>query len=796
MLDFRANPDGTPHLKMSAGGRSMAMRFRTAFFAYPAEPSDLRTAIEAATKSLSLSDPIKITAWPQLQIFGANIPDKIREGLVDSDILICDVTRPNLNVYYEIGFAIGRGKILAPVINTSFANATRGIQRDGFFDNIGYRTYENSEQLLKIFKEVPGTILLDLYAKSANLSQPLFVLDTFRKTDFRNAIISAVKASRIFYRSFDPVETPRFSTLSVIAEVTASGGVIVPFLSPHIDDADRHNLRAALTAGLSHGLGRQTLLLQREHPDQIVAADYRDFVHTVRNEGEINDLVGPLAASAIVESQSIETPSPRAQRTDLQRLSLGASAAENEFRTLQEYFVQTAEFGRTLRGEVRVVAGRKGSGKTAIFFQVRDTFRRQRNCLIVDLKPESHQLSLFREELLKVIDIGVFDHTLAAFWYFLILSEMLLALKRDMEVRGKYDSRVLSIGLEIDACIQKFRINESGDFTARINNLGNTLINELKRLKEEGGSFSPQRLTNLIFEGGITHIRTIIEKHTKTETQLIFLFDNIDKGWPANGVPKVDARMVRLLIETLDKVKRDFDSHGREFQFVVFLRNDIYEILVEETPDRGKAAETRIDWTDRAKIRQVIYRRLQASIKDKDRSFGQLWGLFFVENVQGRESFEYFVDHCLMRPRFLINVIDYAIANAINRGNQRVEEDDCLDAVRQHALYLIDDFGYEIRDVSGIDAGVLYSFVGVTQLLTKEEILDAFQKSQLAGDQWEQALWLMLWYGVLGITTSNGEERFIYDYDYNMKRLEAEIRNVGNEMLYIVNAGLHVGLVN
>jgi hypothetical protein len=61
--------------------------------------------------------------------------------------------------------------------------------------------------------------------------------------------------------------------------------------------------------------------------------------------------------------------------------------------------------------------------------------------------------------------------------------------------------------------------------------------------------------------------------------------------------------------------------------------------------------------------------------------------------------------------------------------------------------------------------------------------------------KWENGMWLMLWYGVLGITTSDGEERFIYTYDYNMKRLEAEIRNVGEDMLYVVNAGLHVGLV-
>jgi len=264
----------------------MSMRFRTAFFAYPAKPDDLRNPIERATKALTLSDPIKITGWPHLDIFGANIADKIRDGLSETDILICDITIANFNVYYEVGFAIGQGKIIAPVLNTSFAKATEDIQRDGLFDNIGYCGYENSEELIKIFKEIPGNVLLDLYAKSANQSQPLFVLDTFRKTDFRNAIISSVKESRIFYRSFDPVETPRFSTLSMIAEISASGGVIVPLLAPHIDDAERHNLRAALLAGLSHGMGRRTLLLQREHEHQIVPADYREFVHTVRDEAQ------------------------------------------------------------------------------------------------------------------------------------------------------------------------------------------------------------------------------------------------------------------------------------------------------------------------------------------------------------------------------------------------------------------------------------------------------------------------------------------------------------------------------
>jgi hypothetical protein len=166
-----------------------------------------------------------------------------------------------------------------------------------------------------------------------------------------------------------------------------------------------------------------------------------------------------------------------------------------------------------------------------------------------------------------------------------------------------------------------------------------------------------------------------------------------------------------------------------------------------------------------------------------------------VPKVGNRDSFEYFIDHCLMRPRFLINIIEYAVANAINRGHQQVQEEDCTDAVRQHSNYLIDDFGYEIRDVSGLSEDVLYHFVGVTQLLTLEEVRDCLAKGGLRDRDSDKAFRLMLWYGALGVSSKDGQQRFIYDYDYNIKRLEAEIQaQQGADILFIVNSALHVAL--
>ncbi|TBN10891.1 hypothetical protein EYC79_18250 [Agrobacterium cavarae] len=770
------------------------MAFRKAFFAFPSQPIELYNTIKnACDRSRAAVTTAEIVQWPQMDIFGANISDEVRKNIVSADVLIADITFPNYNVYYEIGFAIGLGKAVAPVLNSSFAGASKNVQSEGFFDTIGYKSYENAEQLLETFKDLSTTNLLELYGKSRNTSQPLFLLDTSKKTDFRNAVVSAIKETKVFYRSFDPVETYRFSTIHTIGEVSASAGVVIPLLSSSIEDADRHNLRAAFLAGMSHGMGKHTLLLQQAVSNNPVPVDYREFVETLASEFEIGERLSEFCGTALRSLQE-EKKARKGSRTKLQTLYLGASAAENEFRSLDNYFVETAEFVRTLRGEATVVSGRKGSGKTAIFFMVRDAVRNRNNAQVTDLKPESHQLTLFRQELLKLVDLGVFDHTLAAFWYFVFLSEMLFTIRKDYVYRSKFDGKALFALEEIDNILKEFGVFDSGDFTARINRLSKSIINEITSTKAAKQPLSPEKLTNIVFRGGITKIKNMVVQLSNERTQLLLLFDNIDKGWPTNGVEEIDVRLVRLMIESLDKIRRDLDAADRNFTSTVFLRNDIYELLVEQTPDRGKAGQIRIDWNDRGKLRQVIHKRLQSSAKKDSANFTQLWLEYFTPTVGAKDSFEYCIDHCLMRPRFLITIVENAIANAINRGNTIVQEVDIVDAVRQHSNYLISEFGYEIRDASGLSADILYSLIGTESRITKADVLSRFSSNGIADANLDEAFRLMVWYGVLGVVKSDGRDKFIYDYDYNIKRIFAETTLDGSTGLYAINPAMHVAL--
>ncbi len=321
------------------------------------------------------------------------------------------------------------------------------------------------------------------------------------------------------------------------------------------------------------------------------------------------------------------------------------------------------------------------------------------------------------------------------------------------------------------------------------------MLEEIKASESRGERITPEKLTNVVFRGGIANAKRLLLKYSNKAAHLVFLIDNIDKGWASDGVDELDVKLVRLLLEALEKVKRDLATDHRDFIFVIFLRNDVFELMVTETPDKGKAAVVRIDWTDRVKLKQLIYLRLQASVITKANSFDEIWDRFFVARVKERESFDYFADHCLMRPRFLIAIIENAIANGINRMHEKVQEEDAVDAVRQHSHAVLNDFGYEIRDVSGVSEKVLLSLVGATRYITKGEVIERFQKAALSGDL-EKLFAYMLWYGVIGVVNLDNVEKYIYDYEYNSNRLMAEVDAQKDEPLYAINPALHAALTN
>jgi hypothetical protein len=157
----------------------------------------------------------------------------------------------------------------------------------------------------------------------------------------------------------------------------------------------------------------------------------------------------PVVLSCLPVTEAMQQPwyqEIEKEHSLLEELSFGASAAENEFRELAGYYLETDQFQRALRGEVRLVVGRKGSGKTAIFAQVRDRTREERQNIVVDLRPDGYQLLKFKEMVLKYLGKGSLEHTITAFWEYLLLLEICYKLLEKDRLPHTRDSRLLLPG--------------------------------------------------------------------------------------------------------------------------------------------------------------------------------------------------------------------------------------------------------------------------------------------------------------------------------------------------------------
>ena len=392
------------------------------FVAYPGKPDLIGEPIEAATHGLNMqSQEFEFKTWKALDVPGRFIAEEVLGAIEKCDCFVADITYLNFNVIYEIGYAIGKKKGVLLIRNSTLEGEMNSIQRVGIFDTLAYIDYQNSRELQTILRDSHSRTPLDR-PQNLNSRVPLYFVDAKHKTDWVNGLVSRVKRTRLNYRSFDPSEQPRLSAHDAINQVAQSYGVLSQLLSRDIRDHDVHNLRAAFISGLAAGMNKPIMIIQ--YKDDPVPIDYRDLVRTCYHIKDLDEAVTDFAAEVTQALQEELDCVVKTHLTFLEKLDLGASSAENELRYLNFYYVETDGFRRAARGEARLVVGRKGAGKTAVFMQIRERVGKSRKNIVLDLKPDGYKLLKFKDTVLKLLERGSFEHTVMAFWEYILLLEI------------------------------------------------------------------------------------------------------------------------------------------------------------------------------------------------------------------------------------------------------------------------------------------------------------------------------------------------------------------------------------
>jgi len=769
------------------------------FFAYPSSVQMVVHAARSAAMSLQ-SSLNSVQTWEEMDIPGQFIATEILRNIDASDFLVGDISRLNFNVVYEIGFAIGRGKRVILCKHAAVTEETPTLREVGIFDTLGYQGYSTAQDLVQYISRVRETNPL-LQQVRPNDKTPVYLVQPKTKTDYDGYLVSAIKKAYLYFRSFDPAETPRLAGPDAIKNVAESYGVVLHLLpAEHVDSAI-HNIRCAFVAGLANGMDKRTLFVQTG--DTPIPLDVRDFVKTCRFPDQFRDAVGALA-ERVHEDKDGSQPS-RTQRPAqmLARIDLGASAAENEITSLGEYYVEIDAFRRAQRKEVRLVTGRKGSGKTAIFFMLRDRVRSHRANVVLDLKPDGYQLLKLKDAVVGLMSSGTMEHTITAFWEYMLWLEVCYKLiEKDQELH-KRDHSLFEPYQRLKALYSTDLYTAEGDFSERLKILMRDIVLDIEAKFPNGKdiSLTTAQVTELVYRHEFNKLKPEIISYLKHKGELWLLFDNIDKGWASQGVKAEDLVIVRSLIEATRKIERELRRLDIPAHTIVFLRNDVFEHLVDSTADRGKETRANVDWDDPEMLREMLRRRITRTEVDAAESdFTKIWPAICTPIVDGEDSAQYLIDRCLMRPRSLLDLIGHCRGYAINLGHEKITKEDIVKGCHAFSNDLLAEIDLEIRDVFPEAENLLYGFIGSKKTLNRQSLITTIKSHGITDEQLPPVINLLLWFGFLGLVWADGSHRYIYSFHYNMKVLQGshDVLLNGGTLSYAINPAFSpaLGLAN
>jgi hypothetical protein len=148
------------------------------------------------------------------------------------------------------------------------------------------------------------------------------------------------------------------------------------------------------------------------------------------------------------------------------------------------------------------------------------------------------------------------------------------------------------------------------------------------------------------------------------------------------------------------------------------------------------------------------------------------------------------LDRTLLRPREILRFTRECINTAVNRGHEKVIQDDILQAEQTYSDDLLVDITFELKDVSPDYADVPYAFIGSKTLLSKDEVKQRLIDANVPAERLENAIELLLWFGFLGIYINEDEERYSYKFQHDMKKMQG----APGQFAYCVHPGFRKAL--
>jgi hypothetical protein len=744
-----------------------------AFLGYSKNPADVSQEILHASNMINKSGFAEAQTWEATPATGRLIIETVLRAIDDSTICLFDVTTLSENVLFEVGYAFSQQKhIMLSVHKTP--KSEHDWRAFDIFSTIGCIFYETGSELASKFMTGMAaasekTLWDDVsQALDGHSRNSLFYVPTYHTSEAERNLRRMVGKERDLGTKVtiaDPAEQGSAPLAWYVNAVYSSTATVLQMSAENHDRNRLHNARTAFIAGLARGLNRPLLIVVDEEYRGPV--DYKDILYRYHNKKKLSEKLKEWLSKAFdawnrenAQIAKLEVPKMELA-TELKELKFGDYVAENESDTLDEYFVETAEYEAVLRESSVVFVGRKGMGKSANMIRASQVLGDDRRNLVCLIRPTNYDLDGLVGVLQSIGGDGNQSFLVDSFWRFLLYSEIAINTVAAAERLPAGISAGTPVAHLRDYLVQN---NISDEFSVRLERVIEGALAELKEAPQ-GSTIQKQRerIAQVLHGNIVGNLRRLLGDALRDRHRVALLVDNLDSAWTRSGQLRSQAVLLVGLLGAVSRIAEDFQKENNRLQSVnvtisVFLRSDIYDEVIKEAREPDKINTKRIDWNQPELLKRVMDERY-LSARPTGTSPDELWQKFFCAEVDGTPTLDHIFATILPRPRDLVYFCKAAVQNAANARHSVVDENDIHEAEKIYSRFAVDALLVEYSSSIENLEDVIYEFTGSEDILSRSTVLELISGGIEGsnGGTAEECLEGLLKISFLGIEVRDGE---------------------------------------
>ena len=741
------------------------------FFAYASEPQRRVDAIRGAIDRIQDGPALgcKIADWTDLPIEGRVIFCVICEAIRNARCVATDITDLNFNVLFELGFAIGAGRAIWPLVESSEDN--RLYNAFDTLTTVGHSRYTNSKSIVtKLSKKKPWTRGAHLPAPSLMASKPtraarqILFLRGPSEDEASLRVEEMLEHSGLDVIIDDPTEVA-FQPISwYLSRLESAFAVLIELGAQTGQRGSLHTAKCALVAGVSVACGRRLLMLGGDINGGPV--DYRDLLRTYKNAADAAAITGQWLAPLPGELRELEqvaradiTSEPRQAVPLLKKIQIGDYVAENELSDLAAYFVKTAEFEDALAGAFKVFVGRKGTGKSAVTHMVADRLRENARNVVRVIAPKGYELT----QILKLV--GDFDPSarnrfVEGLWKYLLCTEALVAIWDDLKDKPLHASWSTAEARVRD------RVSALSDVMSL--SFASRIIQALQTQKQsidKNGPVLESAILGRLQSTEIQNLRDVICGYLSSEQRVLtLLLDDMVPGWESAEQRGELSAILLSMVTASRELWRDWEyrmatAGCRAPSLLLFLRSDIFASMLQQSDEPDKIDHRPVYWEDADALIDLLNMRIEASLNDDIDEIIN-WKDLLEPGFSYDAMKQQIAGSILCRPRDIIYYFGRVLFNANRRRATKLAKRDFDAALRDYSEYALQALSAEWSPHIPDLADSLLEFWGGTQDITDDELQTRLISSGVEPNDVEGAVRFLVDAQFLGLAIDEHNYKF------------------------------------